>query len=801
MPVSSFITSVSSPVPQSVIHTADHVLQADQTSSIHTIEVSLSEEGHVQRRLLKSTRSHCPVECKAADSSESSETLEKDKNSVMRRTVDSTLFISRADGRKRARSSAIRDYPEGCCNGVSLIDKPVLAEEAHLYSSGMKTQAGGLSSKPGNTLVPPAKRQSTHSFLPERPENKVPKLHSLKAVQKTGKVTQGRVAYSLPSSSPCEVSKVLALPNLHSHDHGVQASSQQERSKPVQWPPEELYHYREDDVRSGRCVNYCSSLKLSKRSVESVSALATYFNNKGTDKPLLLSGTSSGTNARSCVKRTLQEFDCVRRILAMSKDGHQRPDLAAAKILKKKGRWRNCDGERIVGSVPGVEVGDQFSFRIEMLMVGLHRQPQGGIDYISKSVRTEGPLATSIVASGGYEDDDDHGATFIYTGQGGNNYKGDRRQASNQVLARGNLALRNSFKERTPVRVIRGYPNDKLYTYDGLYDVIDCWFQTGIAGFGVYQFKLSRRPGQPELISSVVRFIGGVKKRSLTRSHILLADLSRGTERLPVSVVNGEGNTMLPDAFTYIANMKYPIWCCPKPSKGCDCVNGCIDVSKCLCAAKNGGEFPYNEVGQIVRGKKLVFECGETCSCPPSCYNRVNQQGLKHQLEVFKTKDKGWGVRSLEPIRPGDIICEYVGELLSDSDAEQRVDCDSYLFDIGHRSDSYVDVADLMNISSGNSIGPVIEDTCFAIDARLCGNVARFINHSCAPNLFPQNVVYGTDDLRFPHVVLFAMENIPPMRELSYDYNYTIDHVRDVNGNIKCKQCFCGAQNCRGRLY
>ena len=98
-------------------------------------------------------------------------------------------------------------------------------------------------------------------------------------------------------------------------------------------------------------------------------------------------------------------------------------------------------------------------------------------------------------------------------------------------------------------------------------------------------------------------------------------------------------------------------------------------------------------------------------------------------------------------------------------------------------------------LSSGN------EDIGYTIDAKCMGNVARFINHSCSPNLFAQNVLYDSDDLRFPHVMLFAMENIPPMRELTYDYNYTVGQVLDASGNIKSKACYCGASDCKGRLY
>lgn len=52
------------------------------------------------------------------------------------------------------------------------------------------------------------------------------------------------------------------------------------------------------------------------------------------------------------------------------------------------------------------------------------------------------PLAIAIVLSGQYEDDLDNCEKVVYTGQGGNNLLGDKRQISDQVLERGNLALK-----------------------------------------------------------------------------------------------------------------------------------------------------------------------------------------------------------------------------------------------------------------------------------------------------------------------------------------------------------------------
>lgn len=81
----------------------------------------------------------------------------------------------------------------------------------------------------------------------------------------------------------------------------------------------------------------------------------------------------------------------------------------------------------------------------------------------------------------------------------------------------------------------------------------------------------------------------------------------------------------------------------------------------------------------------MIFECNDSCSCNTiTCNNRVVQKGLTHRFEVFKTQDKGWGVRSLRMIQKGSFVCEYVGEIITDSEADKRDD-DSYVFDLGSR--------------------------------------------------------------------------------------------------------------------
>nr|XP_039251763.1 histone-lysine N-methyltransferase SETDB1-like isoform X1 [Styela clava] len=83
----------------------------------------------------------------------------------------------------------------------------------------------------------------------------------------------------------------------------------------------------------------------------------------------------------------------------------------------------------------------------------------------------------------------------------------------------------------------------------------------------------------------------------------------------------------------------------------------------------------------------------------------------------------------------------------------------------------------------------------FIIDAKQTGNLGRYLNHSCAPNLLVQNVFIDTHDLRFPWVAFFATSTIRAGTELTWDYNYEIGSVegREI-------QCYCGATKCRKRL-
>jgi euchromatic histone-lysine N-methyltransferase len=223
-------------------------------------------------------------------------------------------------------------------------------------------------------------------------------------------------------------------------------------------------------------------------------------------------GRENDPMARNKVRNALRLFEDVSRKLLQEAEAkaksnekeRRRFDLQAAKILKEKGDYVN-EGEKILGSVPGVEVGDKFHYRVELNIIGLHRQIQGGIDYVKVKNKI---LATSIVASGGYYDELDNTDVLIYTGQGGNVMCSDK-DPEDQKLERGNLALKNSSEEKNPVRVIRGSESvdgkSKIYVYDGLYLVESCWQEMGSHGKLVYKFRLRRIPGQPVLALKEVK--------------------------------------------------------------------------------------------------------------------------------------------------------------------------------------------------------------------------------------------------------------------------------------------------------
>ncbi|XP_065343367.1 histone-lysine N-methyltransferase eggless isoform X1 [Cloeon dipterum] len=83
----------------------------------------------------------------------------------------------------------------------------------------------------------------------------------------------------------------------------------------------------------------------------------------------------------------------------------------------------------------------------------------------------------------------------------------------------------------------------------------------------------------------------------------------------------------------------------------------------------------------------------------------------------------------------------------------------------------------------------------YVMDAKSVGNLGRYFNHSCDPNVLVQNVFVDTHDLRFPWVSFFTSKYVPAGTELCWNYNYEIGSLPD-----RRLDCYCESANCRGRL-
>lgn len=484
------------------------------------------------------------------------------------------------------------------------------------------------------------------------------------------------------------------------------------------------------------------------------------------------------------VRKTRMTYESLRLFLIQEEEdrggGRIRADLKAAAAMMDRGLWLNRD-KRIVGHIPGVHVGDQFFFRMEMCVLGLHGQVQAGIDYVAASRSASGePIATSIIVSGGYEDDEDRGDVIIYTGHGGKQ-RHFLRHSVHQKLEGGNLALERSRYYGIEIRVIRGVkcdgsPTGKVYVYDGLYRILECWLDTGRSGFGVYKYKLIRIAGQPEMGSVIMKFAAEIKADPLSARPVgyLSFDISRGKEKLPVCLFNDIDCDNEPMQFDYLVRPVYSPFLLQQvgfgSAGGCDCVSSCSDG--CYCLVKNGGEVVYDSNGILLKGKPVIYECGSSCRCPSSCKNRVSQKGVKNRLEVFRSKETGWGVRSLDLIPAGAFICEYAGIVLTRDQAEVvAMNGDSLVYPnrFPNRWLEWGDISLVFPEYVRPSL-PSLPQLSFAIDVSTMRNVACYFSHSCSPNVLVQFVLYDHCNPLYPHLMLFAMENIPPLRELSIDY-------------------------------
>ncbi|XP_064892092.1 histone-lysine N-methyltransferase EHMT1 isoform X11 [Columba livia] len=256
---------------------------------------------------------------------------------------------------------------------------------------------------------------------------------------------------------------------------------------------------------------------------------------------------------------------------------------------------------------------------------------------------------------------------------------------------------------------------------------------------------------------------------------VVSRDIARGYERIPIPCINSVDSEPCPSNYKYVSQN-----CVTSPMdidrnithlQYCVCIDDCSS-SNCMCGQlsmrcwydKDGRLLPEFNMAE----PPLIFECNHACSCWRTCRNRVVQNGLRTRLQLYRTQKMGWGVRTMQDIPLGTFVCEYVGELISDSEADVREE-DSYLFDLDNK-----------------------DGEVYCIDARFYGNISRFINHLCEPNLIPVRVFMSHQDLRFPRIAFFSTRHIEAGEEIGFDYG---DRFWDIKG--KYFSCQCGSPKCK----
>ena len=154
----------------------------------------------------------------------------------------------------------------------------------------------------------------------------------------------------------------------------------------------------------------------------------------------------------------------------------------------------------------------------------------------------------------------------------------------------------------------------------------------------------------------------------------------------------------------------------------------------------------------------------QSCLCHPCTSTSV----VHPLVELRQYHGKGIGVRTLQKIRRGDVLEEYVGQIVPVADEQDSVY--SVLF---RRPEAFSD-AGIAQIS-----------------AKRYGNWTRFINHSCSASLGFRVMAIGEKY----RIMVIAERDIDAFSELTIDYGPDY-WLTPVPGEVE-KFCLCGQPRCK----
>ena len=145
-------------------------------------------------------------------------------------------------------------------------------------------------------------------------------------------------------------------------------------------------------------------------------------------------------------------------------------------------------------------------------------------------------------------------------------------------------------------------------------------------------------------------------------------------------------------------------------------------------------------------------------------------------FRVDRSRVHGFGVFSREAVPRGMPVMEYVGEVVRRPVADRRERAAGGFGARGDLPSTYMFALDENDADSR------------VVDAARKGNLARFANHSCAPNCATRSVVLANRR----RVVLFTLRDVQRGEEVTYDYQFAPEIPERET------PCACGAAACRG---
>ncbi|XP_020265667.1 uncharacterized protein LOC109841184 isoform X2 [Asparagus officinalis] len=155
-------------------------------------------------------------------------------------------------------------------------------------------------------------------------------------------------------------------------------------------------------------------------------------------------------------------------------------------------------------------------------------------------------------------------------------------------------------------------------------------------------------------------------------------------------------------------------------------------------------------------------------------YFRYKQSKTWKHLVVYKSGIHALGLYTSQLIARGAMVVEYVGEIVGLRVADKREIEYQSGRKVQYKSACYFFRIDKEHI----------------IDATRKGGIARFVNHSCQPNCVAKVISVRNEK----KVVFFAMRDINPGEEITYDYHFNSE---DEGQKIPC---YCNSKNCRRYL-